>query len=1080
MFNVAQKAFSIITLIALTAFLVISLTGCGSIMKLFGGQENCEHSYTEAVVPPTCSEEGYTEHICTKCDDSYKDTFTQKVAHSYTDIVVNPTCTAEGYTTHTCTQCGNSYVDSTVAKVAHSYLSVVTAPTCTAEGYTTHTCTECDDSYTDSTVAKVAHRYSSVVTSPTCTAEGYTTHTCDECGNSYKDGRTQKTSHPYKDVVVSPTCTAEGYTEHICEVCGENYKDSAVSKIPHTYLSEVTSPTCISTGYTTHTCSVCGDTYADSETEMTSHRFNASACLYCSMNEITEGITPDTDWYNSDYVSMTLKTKEQLAGLAVLVSGGVTFTGQIVYLGADIDLGYHEWTPIGNAEYAFAGTFDGDGYTISGLKINASYSYVGLFGKATGILSDFTVDGASVYVADTYDYVSVICGYSSNEISNVNAAGFIDAEHSNYIGAICGTATVGIGNCSAKAEINAGNYAGGIVGYSDVSSAVYSHLSYSGTVNGGDYIGGIIGNINATGTIQTDLLNFEGVVKGSKYVGGTVGYVKAAVGSRLHGATVTADITGGCYVGGIAGEASSVAISGSSNDGSTISATSYETIDSTMYAYLGGYVGKGYSVDGAINNADVNYALRGLCVGGIAGYLSNNATNCENNGNVSGYDYVGGIAGHLSSTTTNPVTNLKNSGNISGNSIVGGVFGRYGNSSNTNLLNLENSGNISATGNQGGGIAGVANASGKTLIAESLKNTGAVIVTDYRAGGLFGYVEGNTSSVIENSESSAEIFGKYYVGGLVGQALNVSVASCSNEGSTIAATGWYSESSVDYVWLGGYVGRGYKVSGCINNADINYFGNGRYIGGIVGYAIDSVTDCTNNGHITTISDYVGGIVGYVETTAVTVYFDNLINNGNISGNSRVAGLIGAILERISTRGSWDLDKVKNSYRGTYYHYYCNTISMNNSSNTGNVTAAGGQVAGLIGAAELSSSYTSSHTNCSGVYSYGCDIISDVKFIGSSLSNSGEIAGKINVGEFFGYFSSDGSSTITTYTVTGKITLNGEVKDGTYDVGTKTNLTLNGRTVYVPPVEEPETDGSETSGEESTDGADTAGGEATEA
>jgi len=32
----------------------------------------------------------------------------------------------------------------------------------------------------------------------------------------------------------------------------------------------------------------------------------------------------------------------------------------------------------------------------------------------------------------------------------------------------------------------------------------------------------------------------------------------------------------------------------------------------------------------------------------------------------------------------------------------------------------------------------------------------------------------------------------------------------------------------------------------------------------------------------------------------------------------------------------------------------------------------------------------------------------------------------------------------------------------------------------PLVEEPETDGSETSGEESTDGADTAGGEATEA
>ena len=102
-----------------------------------------------------------------------------------------------------------------------------------------------------------------------------------------------------------------------------------------------------------------------------------------------------------------------------------------------------------------------------------------------------------------------------------------------------------------------------------------------------------------------------------------------------------------------------------------------------------------------------------------------------------------------------------------------------------------------------------------------------------------------------------------------------------------------------------------------------------------------------------------------------------------------------------------------------------------------------------------------------------------------FENVGSVNANSNAGEIIGSFYSDGSSTITTYTVTGKITLNGEAKEGTYDVGTNTNLAFNGRTVYVPPVEEPpveepETDGSETSGEESTDGADTAGGEETEA
>ncbi len=79
------------------------------------------HSYTEKVVKPTCTEQGYTEHTCSNCGDSYKDTYTAAAGHSYTEKVVKPTCTEKGYTSHTCSRCGNSYKDSEVAALGHNF-----------------------------------------------------------------------------------------------------------------------------------------------------------------------------------------------------------------------------------------------------------------------------------------------------------------------------------------------------------------------------------------------------------------------------------------------------------------------------------------------------------------------------------------------------------------------------------------------------------------------------------------------------------------------------------------------------------------------------------------------------------------------------------------------------------------------------------------------------------------------------------------------------------------------------------------------------------------------------------------------
>ncbi|MCR5353663.1 MAG: hypothetical protein K6D98_05090, partial [Clostridiales bacterium] len=103
-----------------------------------------------------------------------------------------------------------------------------------------------------------------------------------------------------------------------------------------------------------------------------------------------------------------IKTAEQLAYLSVAVKNGKNYSGKFIKLANDIVLNEekmfaydkngvitgaakgktpNEWTAIGNSEYYFSGTFDGDGHEIKGIYINKSNKdYLGLFGycqKAT-------------------------------------------------------------------------------------------------------------------------------------------------------------------------------------------------------------------------------------------------------------------------------------------------------------------------------------------------------------------------------------------------------------------------------------------------------------------------------------------------------------------------------------------------------------------------------------------------------------------------------------------------------------------------------------------------------------------------
>ncbi|MBQ2823258.1 MAG: hypothetical protein IJF18_01605 [Oscillospiraceae bacterium] len=111
-----------------------------------------------------------------------------------------------------------------------------------------------------------------------------------------------------------------------------------------------------------------------------------------------------TSWYTGKKTSYDISTASQLAGLAKLVNSGKSMAGVTINLTADIVLNdttnWENWyskppknvfTPIGHTGnpvkgyYPFAGCFNGNGHSISGLYVK-SYQHAGLFGYISNSL----------------------------------------------------------------------------------------------------------------------------------------------------------------------------------------------------------------------------------------------------------------------------------------------------------------------------------------------------------------------------------------------------------------------------------------------------------------------------------------------------------------------------------------------------------------------------------------------------------------------------------------------------------------------------------------------------------------------
>lgn len=119
----------------------------------------------------------------------------------------------------------------------------------------------------------------------------------------------------------------------------------------------------------------------------------------------------DISWYigQENVSEYTLETTAQLFGFAALVNGtakradgtsvgSVNFSGKTIRLANNIDVSGYEWIPIGYSDgydpTPFAGTFDGNGCTVTLALNTIGRNYVGFFGYVTGTVKNLTVDGS--------------------------------------------------------------------------------------------------------------------------------------------------------------------------------------------------------------------------------------------------------------------------------------------------------------------------------------------------------------------------------------------------------------------------------------------------------------------------------------------------------------------------------------------------------------------------------------------------------------------------------------------------------------------------------------------------------------
>ena len=595
-------------------------------------------------------------------------------------------------------------------------------------------------------------------------------------------------------------------------------------------------------------------------------------------------------------------------------------------LGKNIDLSDSAWTPLGKSNANFTGSLDGAGYKITGLNINSTSNYQGLFAYVGNgaVIKNLEIEGATVKGAG---YTGILAGNVNNakEISNVIIDGGTVTGSSENVGGMigyykCSTSTYTLENLRATGitVTSSTSYVGGLIGKVYDSYNTLNKTYTTGTVKGSYNVGGLIGY--AVGYSSSNKFKITNAYSTADvtatatstnlYSGGLIGYVQDV---NITNTYAIGKVTGSTYAKGLVGNASS---STATNSYWTRETSKVQTSALGEVKLLSELARKnGY------NEATWDFTnVWEITEGSTVAYLRNMETPHEVYVQA-GTNYVTYESGTGTETdpyiikTAEQLQDMKNKGEghykLGANiSLSGRTWTTIGTSSAPFTGSLDGAGykitglNINSTSNYQGLFAYVGNGA----VIKNLEIEGATV----KGAGYTGILAGNVNNAKEISnviiDGGTVTGSSENVGGMIGYY------KCSTSTYTLEnlrATGITVTSSTSYV--GGLIGKVYDSYNTLNKTYTTGTVKGSYnVGGLIGYAVGysssnkfKITNAYSTADVTATATstnlYSGGLIGYVQDVNIT----NTYAIGKVTGSTYAKGLVGNASSSTATNSYYD-------------------------------------------------------------------------------------------------------------------------------------------------------------------------------
>lgn len=300
------------------------------------------------------------------------------------------------------------------------------------------------------------------------------------------------------------------------------------------------------------------------------------------LQSFAEAASGAIDWPTTPG-TYAIRTTDDLSYLFSAASWGyeqesAQFEGTTFILANDIDLNTADfgidgfnWIPLGNSDNPFKGTFDGNGYVLSNLRIDigklqeeasSKYNIIGLFGWCDGATIK-NIGLENVQITDSSDtpsgYVGGLAGACLNStIENCYTTGRINITgECSLAGGLVGVFdSTTIKSCSSSVDVTGKiAYAGGLgnlypaIGETDNKGNLLEDCYATGNIASAAVSGGLLGDAQSYGSLTlnrcyhtTGTITLSSLLNPTCYLGGLIGGGGSLKGMNINNCYSTSDI----------------------------------------------------------------------------------------------------------------------------------------------------------------------------------------------------------------------------------------------------------------------------------------------------------------------------------------------------------------------------------------------------------------------------------------------------------------------------------------------------------------------------------------------------------